>query len=877
MPDMPKYSIAVTIIGVIQLAGKVTSLGYGYIGGVDRAPKYLRELVDELAALSKVLIAIQDHTDKEPTSEVIHSLNEERGPLQGCARELEILQSELEPKNGEGLQSVMEDNLEWPLEEEPTKEYIKRVKALKEIFELSLQPESERIAGDLVGLVKKYTEDEDLEVHKLPLDHPVVVNWYKREEALRMEEKRENVLNWLYPEDPEARHNEISNRRQRETGSWLTERPEFREWLLHHDPASLFLWGYGIPGAGKTYLSSVVVDYFPSGPLAETQGKSKEKIIEALAMCAGEMILLVRFHLEYICQQTTAKQILQALTKLKGIIDREGPLEPTFIRAIENLRRQPKNCSDLAVKVLVWLAKTRRTLTVDEIQVAVSIEARRERLDELDLPDRTTLFDVCGSLVSIDEQSGTIRLSHESVNHFLANSPSTVPELLDETVTVALMTYLGFESLSIKITNDELPARLKEQPFLSYVVTQIQYHLKLCPEEITLQLVLRFLGMPVNIYSYLQAASFCNAKMRGDILIPEFPSEPLEYPDFPTKPALHVAVILGHFLAIKHLIKNGADLLERDSWGQTVIHEAVLAGNENVFCYLLEKGVDVLRADDKDQTALQRACDIGNERMVNLLLEKGAEVKTVDVTGKNCLHKAALGGHEGIVKILLERGIDFTVIDERGHNPLMEAASGGHEGIVKILLEKGADTSLLDVNCRSIIHLASHDGHHNVVRVLLENGVYDLSLFDKSGQTALHIAAARGHKSTLEVLVEHGADIHGKTSAGDSALHRAAIYGQRTIAMYLIGEGHVDISVLDANNRTALEVAEIARRDQLAMVLKGNGAEEEIKEAINRERLVQVLRGNLNPENPDERRLRTILDSFGSLDIMYAYRMGVIK
>lgn len=526
-------------------------------------------------------------------------------------------------------------------------------------------------------------------------------------------------------------------------------------------------------------------------------------------------------------------------------------MEPTFIRAIENLRRQPKNCSDLAVKVLVWLAKTRRTLTVDEIQVAVSIEARRERLDELDLPDRTTLFDVCGSLVSIDEQSGTIRLSHESVNHFLANSPSTVPELLDETVTVALMTYLGFESLSIKITNDGLPARLKEQPFLSYVVTQIQYHLKLCPEEVTLPLVLRFLSMPVNIYSYLQAASFCNAKMRGDILIPEFPSEPLEYPDFPTKPALHVAVILGHFLAIEHLIENGADLSEHDSWGQTVIHEAVLAGNMNVFCYLLEKkGVDVLRADDKGQTPLQRACEMGNRRMVNLLLEKGAEVKTVDVTSKNCLHKAALGGHEGIVKILIEHDIDFTVIDERGHNPLMEAASGGHEGIVKILLEKGADTSLLDVNGRSIIHLAAHDGHHNVVQVLLEYGVYDLSLFDKSGQTALHIAAARGHKSTLEVLVENGADIHGKTSAGDSALHRAAIYGQRTIAMYLIGEGHVDISVLDANNRTALEVAEIARRDQLAMVLKGNGAEEEIKEAINRERLVQVLKGNLNPENP---------------------------
>lgn len=138
---MTEFSITVTIVGVIQLAGKVTSLGYGYIGGVKRAPKDLRELVDELAGLSKVLIAMQDYTDKHPTSEVIHSLNIPKGPLQGCARELEILQMKLEPKGGDGLQSVMEDGIEWPLGEEETKQYISRVARLKDIFELSLKPE----------------------------------------------------------------------------------------------------------------------------------------------------------------------------------------------------------------------------------------------------------------------------------------------------------------------------------------------------------------------------------------------------------------------------------------------------------------------------------------------------------------------------------------------------------------------------------------------------------------------------------------------------------------------------------------------------------------------------------------------------------------
>lgn len=60
-----------------------------------------------------------------------------------------------------------------------------------------------------------------------------------------LEEKRENVLNWLYPEDFEVRHNEISNRRLKDTGDWLVKRTEFNDWLMG-TPPSPFLWGYGI-------------------------------------------------------------------------------------------------------------------------------------------------------------------------------------------------------------------------------------------------------------------------------------------------------------------------------------------------------------------------------------------------------------------------------------------------------------------------------------------------------------------------------------------------------------------------------------------------------------------------------------------------------
>lgn len=82
---------------------------------------------------------------------------------------------------------------------------------------------------------------------------------------------------------------------------------------------------------------------------------------------------------------------------------------------MEKIYSQPKICADLASKILMWLVKAQRPLTVDELKVAVSVEPDRYELDDLDLPSRKTLLDVCASLVTIDEGSNTVRLTHYTV------------------------------------------------------------------------------------------------------------------------------------------------------------------------------------------------------------------------------------------------------------------------------------------------------------------------------------------------------------------------------------------------------------------------------------------------------------------------------
>ena len=67
----------------------------------------------------------------------------------------------------------------------------------------------------------------------------------------------ERALAWLSPVNPAQKLQNFRQERQRGTGTWLFDLPEMTEWLETPNAA---LWIYGIPGAGKTILSTLVID-----------------------------------------------------------------------------------------------------------------------------------------------------------------------------------------------------------------------------------------------------------------------------------------------------------------------------------------------------------------------------------------------------------------------------------------------------------------------------------------------------------------------------------------------------------------------------------------------------------------------------------------
>jgi Cdc6-like AAA superfamily ATPase len=65
------------------------------------------------------------------------------------------------------------------------------------------------------------------------------------------------VLDWLTPVDYASQQSDFINRRQAGTGQWLLDSAEFKMWV-ENDKQTLFC--PGIPGAGKTILTSIVVE-----------------------------------------------------------------------------------------------------------------------------------------------------------------------------------------------------------------------------------------------------------------------------------------------------------------------------------------------------------------------------------------------------------------------------------------------------------------------------------------------------------------------------------------------------------------------------------------------------------------------------------------
>jgi hypothetical protein len=89
---------------------------------------------------------------------------------------------------------------------------------------------------------------------------------------------------------------------------------------------------------------------------------------------------------------------------------------------MERVERQGPNSVQFAKQVLSWITCAKRPLTTMELQHALAVVIGESELDEDNLPEIEDIVSVCAGLVTIDNESGILRLVHYTTQEYFTRT-----------------------------------------------------------------------------------------------------------------------------------------------------------------------------------------------------------------------------------------------------------------------------------------------------------------------------------------------------------------------------------------------------------------------------------------------------------------------
>lgn len=422
---------------------------------------------------------------------------------------------------------------------------------------------------------------------------------------------------------------------------------------------------------------------------------------------------------------------------------------------MERIEGQLADQVQLAKQVLSWITCAKRPLTTSELQHALAVEVGEPGLDEENLSQIEDMVSICAGLVTMDKESGIIRLVHYTTQeYFERTSKHWFPNAGAE-ITTCCITYLSFNAFESGFceTNEMFEERLRLNPFYDYAAHYWGVHARQMPT------------CPAIVINFLMDREKLKASGQGLFVVKDA-WEP-QYSQHAPKQVmgLHLAAYFGIEQAIDIMVQRGQSVEVKDENGQTPLWYAAGGGHETVVQQLLDKGADIEARDSGGETPLSWAVTREHETVVRLLLDKGADVETKDKLGITPLLLAAGRGYEAILRLLLERGASVETGDNPGITPLSFAAEQGHTTIVQLLLEKGADIETRDAVGMTPLSWAAEGGHEAVVRLLLDKGA-DVETEDSYGKTPLWYAPRKGGEAVVRLLLDKGADARARDNPG---------------------------------------------------------------------------------------------------------------
>ncbi|KAF4345639.1 hypothetical protein FBEOM_404 [Fusarium beomiforme] len=669
------------------------------------------------------------------------------------------------------------------------------------------------------------------------------------------------ILDWLTSLDYGLQQSDYFENRQQGTGQWFLESAEYRQWL---DADGKTLFCPGIQGAGKTILSSIVINSL------YTQFSDNRNIGIAYIYC--------NFRRE---QEQKINNLLASLVKQ---LSRGWHVLPESVKSLYG--KHKKNGTHPLVEEL---SATLHNIIALYTKVFIIVDA----LDECQVLD-----DCRGKLLS-----EILRFQERSVVNFFATS-RPVPDITK--VFQFLLAHIYLQFFNDKVTENEARSALKEiqtqkqasggnkHKLLSGAYDQIMERINKQKWGLR-ELAIRVLSWITCVKRQLTLTEFQHA------LATKQGSRTLDTGDIvPVEDIVSVCaglvtadrecdiIRLNHYTAQQYLHDKRNELfpdaeynimttcltyLSFDVFGSGCCRtdeEFEERLRLNLFyhysaCYwgshaydiktLSRAAINFLESTTRVESSVQALMNsslawtlwrpgysqeiprqlsglhltafFGLEDGVQIFGSSCCTLNMRDSDGRTALSYAAEKGHEGVVKLLLDKvDLDIDSNDKCDRTPLWWAATRGHEVIVKLLLDTGkVDVDAQDQKGRSPLRCAVEHGYEAIIKLLHNEGKCDLNIQDEFGQTALSWAAERGHEAMVKLLLNSsGVDVDSEDGFGRTPLYLAVEKKNNAIVTMLLDTGNVDVNTRDADSdQTIFSWAAMHGREFVVQMLLRTG------------------------------------------------------
>ncbi|KAK4695531.1 hypothetical protein P7C71_g2236, partial [Lecanoromycetidae sp. Uapishka_2] len=765
---MDPVSAAGLIASIVSIVS-ATAQTVQYLNDVKDAPKDRGKISQEAISLLGLLTSLRDRLDNadptEPWFARLLSLGTDGGPLKQYEKTLEEVAAKLRTKSG-----IMQigQRLLWTLDKKQAKDILERIERLKTLIGIALQEDNfalsqaikdqmSHLGQGVIGISESVDELKVLQ---------------SLDAERRLDERSQAVISWLSPLNFAAKQVDV------------------------------------LAGAGKTILTSIVVDYLEdtfaeqgvvvayiyndykeheAHTAVNLVGSLLQQVLRKKRVISDEMTALHRKHVLNKTRPTISelsrslKQELRSFSDVFIIVDaidectEVNGVRDRVLTEISGLHENPNIHLMLTSRPLAGLETrfrdpARLEIIASDSDIEKYLEVRlieEQRLARLIKDDTVLQNDIIAAIVSrakgmfliatlhVDalakkQTKRNVRLAYQSlpegINSTYDEAMRRINQQDEDDAQLANRHALATEPNAVALDEEALP----DEDLLT----------SLCAGLVVIETesqVIRFVHYTTQEYfERIRTDRFPTAAVDIALTCLTYLIDPIPF---------YVMLLLTGLLMSEGAWKN------MHKFNHRALQEAAYMGHYEVARILVKHGASL--KSGLYSKPLLLASERGHKDIMSLLIKAGADVQAAEITGFTALHAAARDGDEIIVQLLLNAGANVNAT-WKTETALSLAVWYKRRVTAQLLLEAGADIDMVDSNGDTALIIAVRD-QMEMFQLLIEYGAAKFRLNAEQRLTVIERASSGGSVDVVQLLLEAGVDVNGRDEEGKTALDWATI------------------------------------------------------------------------------------------------------